>query len=71
MRLVDLGPTAALVLPHGTVRLDALNAHARTDWPTGLDALLDSGRFGAFHAWVRGSGDALATAPTAATATVA
>ncbi len=63
MRLVNLGPTAALVLPHGTVPLDVVNAHADADWPTGLDALLDSGRFEAFHAWVRRSGDALATAP--------
>lgn len=65
MRLVNLGPTAALVLPHGTVPLDAVNAHAGSDWPTTLDALLDSGRFGAFHAWARRSGETLATAPAA------
>jgi hypothetical protein len=39
--------------PHGTVPLDALNAHAGTDWPTGLDALLDGGRFEAFRTWVQ------------------
>ena len=65
MRLVNLGPTAALVLPHGTVPLDALNAHAGSDWPTALDALLDSGRFAAFHAWVLRSADLLARAPAA------
>jgi 2-keto-4-pentenoate hydratase/2-oxohepta-3-ene-1,7-dioic acid hydratase in catechol pathway len=63
MRLVNLGPTAALVRPHGTVPLDALNAHAGTDWPTALDALLDSGRFAAFHAWVLRSDELLASAP--------
>ncbi len=63
MRLVNLGPTAALVLPHGTVPLDALNAHADTDWPTALDALLDSGRFASFHAWVLRSDELLASAP--------
>lgn len=68
MRLVNLGPTAALVLPHGLAPLDALNAHAGTDWPVALDALLDSGRFDALHAWVRSAPAALATAPVAADA---
>lgn len=66
MRLVNLDPVAALVLPQGYVPLDALNAHAGSDWPITLPELLDGGRFGALHAWARREPDALKDAPAVA-----
>lgn len=60
----EAGPRAAVVTPHGAVSIDAINAHASTDWPTSVEALIVGERFGAFRAWLAADPTRIAGVPT-------
>lgn len=51
--------SAAVVISRGYVALDALNEKKRTDWPTDLSVLVESGDAARLAVWYRAGGKAV------------
>ena len=60
------GPSVALVLPRGTVGIEAVNRAAGTDWPTSVEAFVASGRVDELRAWIEREPAALGRVPVLA-----
>ena len=51
--------SAAVVIARGYVALDVLNEEKRSDWPTEMGRLVDSGDAARFASWYRAGGKTL------------
>ena len=51
--------SVAVVIARGYVALDVLNEEKRSDWPTEMDRLVESGDAARFASWYRAGGKTL------------